>query len=393
MLQDTAAPLGVIEHKGEGDDPVTVVTAALDAFKGEVVSRLEKVEAAQAGTKPEPETKGADRLVERLDKIEAKLNRPAGGEKKDEPSTERKAFGTYLRLGNAAPADELKTLTVSSDPQGGYLAPTELSTEFIRNLVEFSPVRTLASVRATASPSVTYPKRTGITNAKWKGEAQSSEASEPGFGQLEIPIREVNTYVDVSNQLLADSAGQAEAEVQLALAEDFGQKEGLAFVSGNGVLEPTGLLTDPGLGFTANGHATNLSSDALITLMYALPAAYRQRGTWLMAGTTLAAIRKMKDGQGNYLWQPAYSADTPETILGRPVVEAVDMPAVAADTFPVLFGDFATGYRIVDRLALSILVNPYIRATDGVTRIHATRRVGAGVVQPGALRKLKMSVS
>jgi HK97 family phage major capsid protein len=393
MLQDTAAPLGVIEHKGEGDDPVAVVTAAIDAFKGEVIGRLEKVEAAQAGAKPEPETKGADKLVERLDKIEAKLNRPAGGEKKDEPSTERKAFGTYLRLGNAAPADELKTLTVSSDPQGGYLAPTELSTEFIRNLVEFSPVRTLASVRATASPSVTYPKRTGITNAKWKGETQASEASEPAFGQLEIPIREVNTHVDVSNQLLADSAGQAEAEVQLALAEDFGQKEGLAFVSGNGVLEPTGLLTDAGLAFTANGHATNLSSDALITLMYALPAAYRQRGTWLMAGTTLATIRKMKDGQGNYLWQPAYSADTPETILGRPVVEAVDMPAVAADAFPVLFGDFATGYRIVDRVALSILVNPYIRATEGVTRIHATRRVGAGVVQPNALRKLKMAVS
>lgn len=393
MLQDTAAPLGVIECKGEGDDPVAVVTGALDIFKGEVIARLEKVEAAQAGAKPEPETKGADKLVERLDKIEAKLNRPAGGEKKDEPSTERKAFGTYLRMGNASPADELKTLTVSSDPQGGYLAPTELSAEFIRDLVEFSPIRTIASVRTTGSPSVTYPKRTGITNAKWKGETQASEASEPAFGQLEIPIREVNTHVDVSNQLLADSAGMAEAEVRLALAEDFGQKEGLAFVEGDGVLEPTGILTDANIAHTLTVATTAFTGDELLTLIYAMPATYRNRGTWLMNGSTLAACRKLKDSTGNYLWQPSLQAGQPETLFGRPVLEAVDMPDIAAAATPIIFGDFATGYRIVDRVALSILVNPYIRATEGVTRIHATRRVGAGVVQPKALRKLKMAAS
>jgi HK97 family phage major capsid protein len=387
MLQDTAAPLGAIERKGEEDDPAAVVTKALDAFKGEVVERIEKLE---AGAKGEPETKG---LTERLDKIEAKLNRPSGGEKKDDPSAERKAFAIYLRHGDRAPVDELKTLTVSSDPQGGYLAPAEMSTEFVRDLVEFSPIRTLASVRTTGSPSVTYPKRTGVTNAKWKGETQEAEASEPGFGQLEIPIREVNTYVDVSNQLLADSAGQAEAEVRLALAEDFGQKEGLAFVEGDGVLEPMGLMTDPGIAFTANGHATNLSSDALIALMYALPAAYRQRGTWLLSGSTLATIRSLRTVDGHYIWQPSYAADVPEMILGRPVVEAVDMPDVEENAFPIIFGDFATGYRIVDRLALSILVNPYSRATEGITRIHATRRVGAGVVQAKALRKLKMTTS
>lgn len=392
MLQDTAAPLGVIERKGEEDDPAAAVTAALDAFKGEVIGRIEKLE---SGAKPyaQPEAKGLDKLGERLDKIEAKMNRPAGGERKEEPSAERKAFGTYLRHGDRTPAEELKTLVVSSDPQGGYLAPAEMSTEFIRDLVEFSPIRALASVRTTGSPSVQYPKRTGTTNAKWKGETQTSEASEPSFGQLEIVIKEVNTYVDISNALLADSAGAAEAEVRLDLAENFGQKEGLAFVEGDGVLQPMGLLSDAGVAHTANGHATNLSADALIDLMHKVPQAYRQRGTWLMNGSTLATLRKMKDGQGNYLWQPSYAAGLPETILGRPVAEAVDMPDVEAGTFPILFGDFATGYRIVDRLALSILVNPYIRATDGVTRIHATRRVGAGVVQAAALRKLKMATS
>lgn len=364
---------------GENDDAsLAEVKTALAGLTDDIAAKL----------KPVAE------IEKRIGALEAKAALPSlGGKKDDEPSDEKKAFGTYLRLGNQAPADEIKVLTVSSDPQGGYLAPTEMSTEFIRELVEFSPIRTLATVRTTSAPAVSYPKRTGITNAKWKGETQAQEASEPAFGQVEIPIREVNTYVDVSNQLLADSGGTAEAEVRLALAEDFGQKEGLAFVSGNGVLEPEGLLTATGIAETLNGHATVLAADQLIALMYALPAPYRSRGSWLMNGGTLATLRTMKDGQGNYLWQPSYQAGQPEMILGRPVVEAVDMPDVASGTFPVLFGDFATAYRIVDRLALSILVNPYIRATEGITRIHATRRTGAAVVQAAALRKLKMSVS
>lgn len=391
--------LGALELKGENDDPNAGVTAALGELTKTVTdgqkSLGDRIAALETkGGKPDDKKEDPSlKLNERLDKIEAKMNRPGGTEAKGEPSVEQKAFAAYMRHGDRAPEVELKTLTVSSDTQGGYLAPTEMSTEFIRDLVEFSPIRTLATVRTTTAPAVSYPKRTGITNAKWKGETQAQEGSEPSFGQAEIVIREVNTYVDVSNQLLADSGGAAEAEVRLALAEDFGQKEGLAFVSGDGVTAPEGLLTASGIGETLNGHATNLAADQLIALMYGLPAAYRARGSWLMNGGTLATLRKLKDGQGNYLWQPSYQAGQPEMILGRPVIEAVDMPDVAAGAYPILFGDFATAYRVVDRLALSILVNPYLLATNGITRIHATRRTGAGVVQAKALRKLKMATS
>lgn len=374
----------VIELKDGGEaDPADIVTKALGDLKDSIDGRLKDIE-----------TKAADatKLADRLDKLEAKANRPGTGETKDGQTEEQKAFGVYLRRGDKA--DEVKALRVSSDPQGGYLAPPEMSTEMIRDITEFSPIRALATVRTTGSPSVTYPKRSGVTNARWRGEGQDQEASEPSFGQVEIPVKEVNTYVDISNQLLADSAGTAEAEVRQALAEDFGQKEGLAFVSGNGVLEPEGLMAAAGVAYTANGHATNLSADALISLMYALPGAYRQRGTWVMNGSTLATVRKLKDGTtGTFLWQPSYQAGQPETLLGRPVTEAVDMDDVAADAFPIAFGDFAAGYRIVDRVDLSILVNPYLLATKGMTRIHATRRVGAAVVQARALRKLKMAVS
>lgn len=334
-------------------------------------------------------------ITARIAEIEKKLARPAvHTDKKDgDPSAETKAFEQYLRLGNAAPADELKTLTVSSDPQGGYLAPAEMSAEFIRNLVELSPIRSIASVRTTGNSSVIYPRRNTVTNAAWRGETQAATASEPTFGQNEVVIREVNTFVDVSNQLLADSAGQAEAEVRLALAEDFSAKEGTAFVNGAGTLDPEGLMTNADIGFTISGAASALTADGLISTFYALPAAYRNAGTWVMNSTSLASVRKMKDSvTGAYIWQPALSLGQPESILGRPVVEAVDMPDAAAGTFPVLFGDFS-GYRIVDRLALSILVNPFLLATNGITRIHATRRLGAGVIQPAKFRKVKVSAS
>lgn len=372
-------------------DPVDAVTAALDELTKSVDDRLKAIETKSANVADAGEL---SEVKATLAKIEAKLSRPGiiTDRKADAGEIERKAFASYLRHGNAASADELKALTVSTDTAGGYFAPQEVSAEFIRDLVEFSPIRALATVRTTGAPSVTYPKRTGITNAKWKGENQPSEGSEPSFGQAEIVIREMTTHVDISNQLLADGP-QALAEVNLALAEDFGVKEGTAFLHGDGVLAPAGIMKDAGVQHTLNGDPTELSADALISLMYDLPAAYRQRGTWIMNSRVLATIRKIKDGAGNYLWQPAYSASTPEMILGRPVVEAVDMPDAGADAFPILFGDFATAYRIVDRLALSTFSNPYLLATEGMTRIHATRRVGAGVVQAKALRKLKMATA
>lgn len=376
-----------IEIKGEEDDPVSVVTKALDDLKKSVDDRLKAVEAK--GDKPEDD-KELKTLQDRIAELEKKSNRPETGDKKAEPTEERKAFATYLRRGDNVPEAELKALTVSNDEQGGYLAPAEMSTEFIRDLVEYSPVRSVASVRNIASPSVKYPKRTAGTNAQWEGEGEDSEESTVTFGQVEVPARKLMTYVDISNELLADSGGTAEAEVRLALAEDFGKKESTAFVNGDGVNQPEGLMTNADIANTVNGHATVLAADPLITLMYAQPAMYRNAGSWMMNGTTLAAVRKLKDGQNNYLWQPSYQAGQPETLLGRPVIEAVDMPDIASGAFPILFGDFSA-YRIVDRLSMSILVNPYLLATKGLTRIHATRRVGGRVIQAARFRKLKMS--
>lgn len=385
-LKNKALTGATLIRKGDDDAPEAIVTKALETLQKSVDDRLKEIETKTAEN---------EKLQTRIADLEKKANRPgASSDKKDDEAAaiEKKAFGSYLRLGNQTPADELKTLQVSSDPQGGYLAPAEMSTEFIRDLVLVSPVRSVASVRSTSVPSVMYPARTGITNAKWKGELQAQEGSEPTFGQAEIVVKEVNTFVDVSNQLLADSAGQAEAEVRLALSDDFGQKEGRAFVIGNGVLEPEGILTNADIAAVANTNTGTIVPDALIGLMYSLPTQYRNAGTWAMNSTTLGKLRLLKDGDGRFLWQPSFQLGQPETILGRPVIELPDMPDIAANATPILFGDFS-GYRIVDRVGLSILVNPYLLATNGITRIHATRRVGGGVLQAAKFKKLKMSAS
>lgn len=374
-----------LEIKDNEPAPVEIVTKALEELTTSVDERLKVVEEKSSTDELEK------RFNERIDKLEAKSNRPDGKNTDDEDeSIERKAFGTYLRHGSNAPAEELKALNVSNDEQGGYLAPEELSSEFIRDLTEFSPIRSVASVRNITSPSVKYPKRTGITNAKWEDEQEESEESTVPFGQVEVPAKKLMTYVDISNELLADSGGTAEAEVRLALAEDFGQKEGAAFVNGDAVKQPEGLLVNTDIAAANNGHATLLKAEGMIKAMYSLPASYRNQGAWMMNGSTLAQVRLLKDGDGRFLWQPSFQAGQPETILGRPVVEAVDMPDIASAATPIMFGDFSA-YRIVDRLSMSILVNPYVMATKGVTRIHATRRVGGKVVQAARFRKYTMA--
>lgn len=334
---------------------------------------------------PEIDTKALNAVLARLDKLEARAGRPAAPAIV-QGAPEKKAFVSFLQSGQI----DQKALTVAADAPAYVLAPEETSGEFIRNLVEFSPIRTIADVRTTGSHTILLPKRTGITNAVWVGETTTRTASEPTFGQSEIAVKELATHVDLSLRMLEDSAN-VEAEVRLALAEDFGAKEATAFVNGTLATEPTGFMTAAGIAETNNGHATILAADALITLMYAMPATYRNRGSWVMNGTTLAAVRKLKDGQGNYLWQPSYQAGQPETILGRPVVEALDMPNIASGTTPIIFGDFKAGYRIYDRVALDVMPDLLTQRITGLARFHARRRVGAGVVRSDVFRKLKMA--
>mgnify|MGYP001809840520 FL=1 len=194
--------------------------------------------------------------------------------------------------------------------------------------------------------------------------------------------------------MLEDSAFDVSSELAFEFSEEFGKAEGAAFVTGNGVLRPMGFMSDTGLSYTPSGSASAITADSLIDLFHAIAPAYRANGVWMMNSTTLAAIRKLKDGTGNYLVLSAgLAGQVTTTLLGRPVVEAPDMADVAGNAYPVVFGDFSQGYRIFDRVALSILRDPYSQATNGMTRFHGRRRVAAGVAKAEAIRKLKIATS
>lgn len=344
-------------------------------------------EAAPVANAPTMDLKAFDAIKARLDALEAKHARPGVHVTGPADNFERKAFVEFLQTGRM----DTKALTNAGDAAAGFvLAPKELEAEFVRNLVEFSPVRAIADVRSTSSHTIVVPKRNSVTNAVWVGETAARTASEPTFGQQEISVKELATYVDLSLQALEDS-DNVMTELGEALAEDFGAKENLAFLNGSLAVEPQGFMQAAGVSTTNNGHATALSADALIRLFYAQPQAFRSNGTWVMNGATLGIIRTLKDTTGAYIWQPAYQAGQPETILGRPVVEMKDMPSVAAAATPIAFGDFKKAFRIYDRLDLSVLPDPFTQRTNGLARFHARRRVGSAVVRPDALRKLVMA--
>jgi HK97 family phage major capsid protein len=368
------------------DDPLAVATAAVEELRAAAEERH---------TAHETEVRG---LTERLAAMETRLNRPGQQQEQrsDEPSAETRAFGVYLRRGAAAlNPEEHRALTVGNDASAGFLAPETFGSEIIRATAEFSPIRNYARVITIAGPEIKYPKRLTGTNAQWVAEIEDRPESGLTYGQVTLAPYELATFVPVSKQLLEDSAYDVEAELRNAFAEDFGFKEGAAFVAGNGVGKPKGILVAEGIQTVVSGAASTLGSapaDMLIDAMAKLPSVHAQNGAWMMNRTVLASIRKLKDAQGAYLWQPSIQAGQPSTLLGRPVIEAVDMPNVAAGAFPIVFGDFS-GYRIVDRVGLSVLVDPFTRATNGITVFHARKRVGGDVTHPDRFVKVKIAAS
>lgn len=374
-----------LETRAEPDDtdPLAAATAAVEELR----TGFEQYRTGSEAT--------IEELRATVTDLETRMARPRGeGAPTEEIPLERRAFTNFLRLGdNRMDAEEVRALIVGDDTKGGYLAPAEFQAEVIKGIVEISPIRQAVRVGSTGAGSVILPKLTGRPTANWVGEDEERDETTMTYGQLEIPVHELACFIDVSLRLLEDSAINVESEIVSELSQEFAGKESAAFSDGNGVKKPLGIQQAAGIAEVLNGHATNLSADALINLLYTLPAQYRNNGSWLMNGTTLGIARTLKDGQGNYLWQPSFQQGQPSTLLGRPVIEDPTMPNIGANAFPIIYGDFSKAYRIYDRVGMSILRDPYTQATKGMVRFHARRRVGGGPVLTEALRKLKMATS
>lgn len=343
------------------------------------------------------------KLTDRIGALEAKGTRLAIEPDPSKPRvTEAKtAFLSWCRYGDQVTPEERKhlipwtpgpeerrALAVGNPTAAGYLAPTEYVREILKGIIEFSPIRGIARVRPTSAKAIQVPKRTGVFAGVWVAE-QGTRAETTGltFGLEEIPTHEAYALVDVSNQQLEDSAFDIEALLNEEFSEQFGVLEGAAFVGGNGVNKPEGFTINAATVAGATVTATNdvLAAVDFMTAFYALKDGYARNGTWVMRRATIGLVRKLVGTDGNFLWQPGLSGGQPSTILDRPYVEALDMPAVADGAEAVAFGDFKRGYVIVDRVDIAVTRDPFTQAASGNVRFHARKRVGGQVVNAEAI--------
>tara|TARA_R100001460_G_scaffold60333_1_gene100317 strand:- start:22 stop:1239 length:1218 start_codon:yes stop_codon:yes gene_type:complete len=372
--------LSEIEKKGTTDvvteEKLQRIEADLDKFE-DINQKL----TAQANE--------AKSVNDKLDRLETMVKRPTASIETTEVKAEEKAFTKWLRKGKES-LDEMETkaLSVSDDTSAGFLAPPEYVRELIKTVTEVSPLRTIARVRSTTLKSVQMPSRTATFSAVFVAE-QGTRSETTGYTtQLEeIPTHELYALVDISEQQLEDSVFNVEAEMQEEFATQFAKAEGTAFISGTGVGKPEGILTNSDIATTNSGSGTALTADGLLTLVHSLKSEYGSQGSFIFNRTTLGAIRKLKDSAGQYVFQAGMmlTAGVPNTILGYPYAEMPDMPDVAGSAKPVAFGDFSRGYMIVDRVALSVLRDPFTQATSGNVRYVARRRVGGQVILAEAI--------
>ena len=377
-----------LEHIEKGES-----TALVDEKLAKMEAKLDSYE--DINQKLTTAELNADNIKSQIEKLETIVTRPNSGFESKQVDEYMNAFDTYCRKGlEGLDPVEKKALTVSNDSTGGYLAPPEYVRELIKDITEISPIRSIARIRSTGARSIQIPKRTGTFAAQWVAESGTrSETTGYQVGLEELPAHEQYALVDISEQDLEDSVFDLEAEMQSEFAEQFAKAEGAAFVSGNAVGKPEGFMTNSDVGSIDSGSNTAITGDNLISLVHNIKSDYGRNGSFVFNRSTLAAIRKLKDTAGQYVFQANMSLQggVTNTILGQPYVEATDMPSIAQNAFPVAFGDFRRAYMIVDRVSLAVLRDPFTQATTGNVRYIARRRVGGQVILPEAINKLKVT--
>ena len=314
------------------------------------------------------------------------------------------AFAGFVRTGTVL---EMKAFTGVTGDAGGYAVPREVDGEIARVLKGISPIRSIANVVTVGSAGYRKLITTGGTPSGWAAEtAARPETASPVFAELVPPMGELYANPSASQAMLDDAAFDVEAWLAGEIASEFARAEGAAFVNGTGVNRPRGLLTAPTssakdatrplgtLQYLPSGAAGDFGTtpdERLLDLVYSLAAPYRQGASFVMNAATLGRIRKLKTTDGMPLWQPAIAAGQPATLLGYPVVEAEDMPDIAANALAIAFGNFAAGYLIAERGETAILRDPY--TNKPFVSFYATKRIGGCVADSAAIKLLKIATA
>jgi HK97 family phage major capsid protein len=389
--------------------------SAFSAFReanDERLSSLERRMSADVVTveKVDRISDALDQQKKALDELVLKRARPArGGDGPVSGSPERKqAFDAYLRSGDerGLRALEAKAMSYGSPQDGGYLVPDEVETGIGTRLASLSPIRAIASVRQVSGAVFKKPFQVTGPAVGWVGEtAARPQTDTSNLDELQFPTMELYAMPAATATLLDDAAVDLDQWIVGEVEASFAEQEGTAFVTGNGTNKPTGFLHYDQvaeaswewgkLGYVATGVAGELPedhpSDVLIDTIYALKAGYRQNASWVMNRRTQAAIRKLKDEDGNYLWQPPAVPGGRAMLIGFGLVEAEDMPDIATDATPIAFGDFGRGYLVVDRAGVRVLRDPY--SAKPYVLFYTTKRVGGGVQDFDAIKLLKFGTA
>jgi HK97 family phage major capsid protein len=370
----------------------------LDAKRG--ADGLVSAEDAAAYDKMEAEMVALGKEIERLERQaahDAALDRPTSNaitnqpQGSDPPKTDRASneykqdFSNILR--GRAPVNNV--LSTTPDADGGYLVPQEFERQIVQGLEESNIIRSIAKT-ITTNAERKIPVAATHSIAQWTPENGAYTESNPTFDQKSIDAFKLTDLVKVSMELLQDSMFSLEAYIASEFARAFGAAEEQAFCVGTGTGQPTGIFTANGgtVGVTA-GSATAITVDNIIDLIYALKSPYRRNAAFLMRDVTVSSLRKLKDSNGQFLWQPSVQAGEPDRLLGYPIHTSPYVPAVAAGALPIAFGDFSN-YWIADRMGRTVQRLNELYSTNGQVGFLCTERVDGKVILSEGIQLLQM---
>ena len=359
------------------------------------------------GFRAEIETR-VKRSEERMTMMDQKMTAPARSPlsgRVDSGAPHQKAFNAYLRNGDDDGLRGLelegKSLSTAVNSDGGYLVDPQTAERVQSVLNATASIRAIASVvRVEATSYDVLVDHTDV-GAGWATEAGPvAETDTPQIDRITIPLHELSALPKTSQRLLDDSAFDIEGWLSGRIADKFARAEAAAFLTGDGIDKPRGLLAHPTghnevwtwgeIGYVPSGQDGALSPDSIVELIYALGAQYRANATFVMNSKTAGVVRKLKDGDGRFMWTDGLAAAEPARLMGYPVLIAEDMPDVATDSMAVAFGDFAAGYTVAERPDLRILRDPF--SAKPHVLFYATKRVGGDVSDFAAIKLLKFGL-
>ena len=380
--------------------------AFLDSKRGN--DGLLSGEDTQTYERMEADVMNLGKEIERLERqasIDAELSRPTASPITNHPGSNmsgemkkgkgsdayRDAFWKAMRNKNSY--DVHNALQIGTDSEGGYLVPDELERTLIESLEEENVFRSIAKVITTSSGDRKIPVVATKGTAFWVDEEGAIPESDDAFGQVSIGAYKLATMIKVSEELLNDNVFNLEAYIAKEFGRRIGAKEEEAFFIGDGTGKPTGIFNATGgaqLGITATS-ATAITIDEVMDLFYSLKSPYRKNAIFVMNDATVKAIRKLKDGSGQYIWQPSIQAGAPDTILNRPVKTSAYVPTIASGAKSIAFGDFGY-YWVADRQGRSFQRLNELFAATGQVGFRATQRVDGKLILPEAIKVLQQKV-